>query len=327
MKIVENAQAMKAINLRIVAGSSFALLLFASHVLGLTVVVGQKVSPACAWDPSSGPPITNFLWTIPAYAVSNFYVAPDLSTGMVIEPFPLTNSTPEYYWVDGGNKKISCDITSMGQKLQSDGHINVIRPTIDFIGSINGSVELDTNYAGSSGDVYLHFGASVNNGVTNWGINCTASNPNLQGYDTNSSAGFWVVQIITSKNLNGIKTDGSSHTNTPIVNALDNPNYPTKNLGDGNGTVFSDAPSYNGFPTNYSQISAFTSFRTVLMFLPDESDFIPVPIKEIDWNWSATISFTNGQWTLTSSNAAITANNLDTLVFPAWMNVVTNRYF
>jgi len=326
MKIVENAQAMKTSNLKIVAGSSFALLLFASNVLGLTVVVGQKVSPACAWDPSSGPPITNYLWTIPAYAVSNFYVAPDLSTGMVIEPFPLTNSTPEYYWVDGGNKKISCDITSMGQKLQSDGHINVIRPTIDFIGSINGSVELDTNYAGSSGGVYLHFSGSVNNGVTNWGINCTASNPNLQGYDTNSNAGFQVVQVIVSDNLSGIKNDGSGHTNTPVANALDN-DYPTKNLGAGNGTVFFDAPSYSGFPTNYTQISVSTSFRTVLMFLPDESDIIHVPIKEIDWNWSATISFTNSQWVLTSSNATITANNQDTLTFPFWTSRTINKYF
>jgi hypothetical protein len=312
---------LRAICLIVIAG-----LLFAVKASALTVVVGQKVSPACLWDPSSGPPITNYLWTIPAYAVSNFYVAPDLSTGMVIEPFPLTNSTPEYYWVDGGNKKISCDITSMGQKLQSDGHINVIRPTIDFIGSINGTVELDTNYLGSSGTPWVHFGGSVNNGVTNWGINCTASNPNLQGYDTNSNAGFWVVQIITSDIVSGIATNGLSHTNAPVANELDN-DYPVKNLGNGNGTVFSDCPGISGFPANYIQISKSQSFRTVLMFLPDESDYIPVPIKEIDWNWSASISFTNGQWVLTSSNATITVNNQDTLNFPAWTSVVKSQYF
>lgn len=302
-----------------------ALLLLATNLATSAIVAGKKGFTVSFG--ASGPPITNFLWAVQGYAVSNFFVASDLTSGWVVEQFPLTNDTLSCYWADGGDKKISCDIISMGQKLNTSGKIHVIKPTIDFVGSIDGNVALDTNYAGSDGSVYLHFGASVNNGVTNWGINCTASNPNLQGYDTNSNAGFWVVQTIVSDSLSGIKNDGSSHTNTPISNALDNPNYPTKNLGTGIGTVFSDAPSISGFPTNYIQISKSQSFRTVLMFLPDESDMIPIPIKEIDWHWSGTIAFTNNQWFLISSNATITANNQLTTSFPMWTNVVTNRYF
>lgn len=315
---------MKAINLRIVARSSFALLLFANNVLGLTVVVGQKVSPACAWDPSSGPPITNFLWTIPAYAVSNFYVAPDLSTGMVIEPFPLTNSSPEYYWVDGGNKKISCDITSMGQKLHADAHLGVIAPTIDFIGSIDNKVAYDSNYIGSkNGSKCLHFGGSVSNGVTINGINCTSTNVNMNGIQDITSSGFDVVQTISYHTITLTKIDGS--TTTTNYAGLDNL-YPTQSMGDGDGVVFSDSPGI-GYSsdslTNAVKFSSDESFRTVLMFQSFAG--IRVPVKEIIWNWSGTVSLTNGDWVLISSNAAITVNNHVTMTFPSWTKLVLNK--
>jgi hypothetical protein len=211
--------------------------------------------------------------------------------------------------------------SASGQSVSAEARFNVIRPTIDFAGSINGSVALDTNYIVAPGILCLHFGGSINNGTTNFGINCTASNPNLGGYDTNSNAGFFVVQVITSSVTTITKTDGS--TLTINTNGLDN-YYPAKNLGTGNGTVFSDAPGIGGFPTNYIQISRSENFKTVLMFLADEPEVIPVPMKEIDWNWSGSISFTNNEWFLTSSNAAITANNQDTLSFPTWSSAIHN---
>lgn len=293
-----------------------------------TVIVGQQMNLICTTVTTNGPLLNNFRWIVPGFAISNYVVATDASSAMVVTNFPTNNATAKFYWVGGAsNRIVQCSVAVQGKTVSAKAVFNVLRPTINFIGSIDDKVALNTNYAGSGGDLYLHFGGSVNNGVTNWGINCIATNSNLQGYDTNSNAGFWAVQIVVSDNLSGIKNDGSSHTNAPITNALDNDNYPTKNLGAGKGSAFFDAPSIGGFPTNYVQLSKSESFRTVLMFVPDEPDMIPIPMREINWNWSAVITYTNNQWSLTSSNSAITVNNLDMLRFPIWTNVATNKYF
>jgi hypothetical protein len=154
--------------------------------------------------------------------------------------------------------------------------------------------------------------------VTNDGITCTATNVNYNGYTTNSSAGFFVVQVINYNTVSSNSVPISVNTN-----ALDNL-YPTMNLGAGDG-VFSDSPAIGGFSTNLVQVSKSEGFRTVVMFLPDEPQAIPVPIKEIDWNWSGNAIVTNSHWILTSSNATVSIENQNTYLYPTWTNLVLNH--
>jgi hypothetical protein len=314
---------MKANRLKIITGGWLALMIFVSNALGQPVIVGQNNNLTCGWDRNDGPPITNFLWTIQGYAVSNFYVAPDLSTGMVVEPFPKTNNPVQFHWVDKGDKKVSCDIISMGQKLTADAKLNVIAPTIDYIGTITGNVAYDANYAGShDGIKCLHFGGSYSNGVLIHGIVFLATNVNLNGIDQITSGGFTAVQTIGNTTRTLTKSDGS--TVTKSESGLDN-TYPYQDMGDGDGTTTHDAPGVgytSSYLTNFVQLSVSGNFRQVLMFQCFGG--MPVPMKEISWNWSGTVALTNGDGVLTSSSATITENNHPTTAFPNWSNLVTN---
>ncbi|MGH7989517.1 MAG: hypothetical protein ACREDS_04885 [Limisphaerales bacterium] len=210
---------------------------------------------------------------------------------------------------------------AFGQTVTGQAKFNVLAPTIDFIGSIDNTVAYDTNYFASIGGLkWLHFGGSVSNGVTIYGIDCLATNVNMNGIDQITSYGFLAVQTIFYDTHTLTKSDGSIVTTNK--SGLDN-FFPTKDMGDGDGVLFSDLPgiAYDSTDlTNVVQFSTSESFRTVLMFQPFGG--IPVPIKEIDWNWGGVVSLTNSQWVLTSSNAAITINNQATTTFPTWTNVV-----
>jgi hypothetical protein len=218
---------------------------------------------------------------------------------------------------------VQISATVNGQTITGQATFNVLRPTIDFVGSIDNKVTYDANFIGSSGGIKcLHFGGSVSNGITIYGIDCLATNGNVFGYDQISSYGFLAVQTIFYDTNTLIGTGGS--TTTASESGLDN-EFPTGSLGEGDGALFSDCPGIGystSYLTNFVQFSTSESFRTVAMFEPFEG--IPVPIKEIDWNWSGSVSLTNGQWVLSSSNAVITVNNQDTPTFQTWTNVVQN---
>jgi len=76
--------------------------------------------------------------------------------------------------------------------------------------------------------------------------------------------------------------------------------------------------------------------RMVLMFQPvitngPNTNTIPVPLKEIHWNWIGTATNANPpgstpDWQPTTpANAAITTNNLNTFSFPQWTNNITDK--
>lgn len=64
----------------------------------ITAIVGQQIILTCdllGLPGSTPPPITNYQWTIPSYAISN-YIA-DLNTAKVYEVFIKTNKQCEFY--------------------------------------------------------------------------------------------------------------------------------------------------------------------------------------------------------------------------------------
>jgi len=294
-----------------------------------TVVVGQQMNLTCQISITNSFftnnfIITNYQWTVPGFAISNYVVAADSSSAMVMTNFSTNNASVQFYWVDGAsNRVVQCSATVNGKLVTGQATFNILKPTIDFTGSIDNKVAYDTNYIGStSGLKWLHFGGSISNGVTINGIDCLATNVNVYGIDQITSYGFIAVQTILSNTNILTKVDNSILTSGKT--GLDN-FYPTKNMGDGDGLVFSDLPGIaytSDTLTNYIKFSRHQSFRTVIMF--EQFQGLPIPIKEVSWNWSGTVSLTNSQWVLTSTNAAISTNNHATLVFPTWTNIVLN---
>ena len=285
-------------------------------------VVGLGIGLSCSLVSMPGgtpPPITNYLWTIPGTAVSNFYVAPDMSTGTVVTPFPITNATAHFYWVDAGSKAVQCRAIAEGNEMRAKTTFSVARPAIDWIGSITSTVNAGGD---DTGRLYVRFGSTTTNElgyviVLN-GIECRSSDPALVGYG--GPYDFLAVQLLTGGAVDVTLADGTT-TNIPMV-GLDNL-YPTADLGNGDDGLFADAPGTSARPAIF--LADASSYRTLLMFEPVGVDAIPVPIKEILWNYSGQVA-TNagGGWIISNCTSNISVNNRDTLVFPYWTNLVKN---
>jgi hypothetical protein len=133
---------------------------------------------------------------------------------------------------------------------------------------------------------------------------------------------FTSVQLILNHSVTRYKADGSVTNKT--ISGLDNI-YPYQILGDGDGSSAIDNPGFNLF-TNDIRVVTTQSFRMILLFRPDEPS-IPVPIKQIDWQWTGTATTNSTSWVLVQpgSIGTITANNQNTMSHPTWTNVVVNQ--
>jgi hypothetical protein len=118
------------------------------------------------------PPITEWKWTIPGYAISN-YIATD-AVGVVHTKFPPANSNVVYYWVDGGNKEVTCTVKIMGKELITKATLNVLRPSADWT-AVKNAVTVDSIYHAPA----LHFGWIYS--ATNKGMLFNFTNPDLKG--------------------------------------------------------------------------------------------------------------------------------------------------
>jgi len=77
------------------------------------VIVGQQMNLKCQLMISNEVitvfPLTNFQWTVPGFAISNYVVAADASSAVVYTNFPTTKSNVVFYWVDGAsNRAVQC---------------------------------------------------------------------------------------------------------------------------------------------------------------------------------------------------------------------------
>jgi hypothetical protein len=63
------------------------------------------------------------------------------------------------------------------------------------------------------------------------------------------------------------------------------------------------------------------SFQTFLMYNPNTSGAISVPLKLIAWDWSG-VADASGGWNLSVSSKHITINDQDTTTFPIWTNII-----
>ena len=113
----------------------------------VAALVGQIITLTCGLVPSDGPTITNFQWTVPSTALSNFFVSSDsLQTNGY--PVPLTEKTTNtvrFCWVDPGAKLVACKVKVVGQEFTADTTFNVKRPNATLIATINTGVEVHNN--------------------------------------------------------------------------------------------------------------------------------------------------------------------------------------
>lgn len=279
-----------------------------------TAVVGQKIALTCKLVPDGGPQITNYQWTIPSYAISNFVA--DVNTGRVFEAFSKTTSNCNFYWVDGGNKQVQCSVGALGATLSASAVFNVQRPNIQLAVTVPGAIGADTNYVVAG--TYLHFGGSHSSGTNmTLGIKFEVLSTDMDGYMEFIQVGSAQASYLGSDGTNYVASGSGVDNGTLITDCEYH-----QDLAYSPATVADDSPAC---PLVNTLVTASRSdnFTMYLMFQSTNSGANIVPIKKVPWSWSASATLTNAPLNLWNLTAAVPPNNptpADATRYPQWTN-------
>jgi hypothetical protein len=262
-------------------------------------------------------PLANFQWTVPGYAISNYVVAADSSSAIVVTNFPLNKSNVVFYWIDGAsNRMVQCSAMVNGKTLIGQATFNVARPTVT-IATVTGSVAIDNAY----GQPTLHYGID-SFGQTGISFSNAITMPTgSYNYGNTNYAIEWVQAGIYYSEQEETN-DGSFtwYSNTPFTNnVLDTfyP-YPPDSLSSA-----SDSPHSRGL-NNYIAVSRSDSYEMYLMFKPSGGQW--VPLKTVNWNWGGVGTNAIGVWSLSSHTNSTNLSDADAGTYPIWTQNLTNFY-
>lgn len=294
-----------------------------------TVIVGQRMNLTCQLNITNAfmtnYVLTNFQWTVPGIAISNYVVAVDSSSAMVVTNFPTTNGSAAFYWVDGAsNRVVQCSATINGMLVTGQAVVNVFSPVPSFYLQNQTAVAADTNY--STIGLWLHFGQNIG---TNVGIAMTLTNvPMTNGL---FYGGYFVTQLIetdakvnvmTGTNIAGWQRDRNGLDNQAKygnITAL----FPSLLAFN---PIWTDSPGLP-FGGQFRWVSRNDSFKTYLMFQPFGSGTIPVPMYVGTWGWSGSAKTNGASGGTLLSHAVTTPTVSATTSYPVWTTNSVNFIF
>jgi hypothetical protein len=292
-----------------------------------SVIVGQQMNWQCRLSMTNSFmtnfPLTNFHWTIPGYAISN-YVAND-GSGIVYTNFSTVNSNVVFYWVDGvtnladaTNRVVQISATVNGKTVTGQATFKVLRPTGKITATTISPITLD--YA--DGPATLHFG-SVQIG-TQPGILFSNSITMPSGYTGNTNYTFeWVQKVIYLKERLQTNDGSGAWYSLQASNVLDTQYpYPSPDTRFSNACT-TDSPGSDGLD-GYQAVSFTNNFTMWLMFQP--SGGVVVPLRMVNWSWNGTGTFNGVTGSVTSSNAVANPDSDATDNYPVWTDNVTNHF-
>jgi hypothetical protein len=288
-----------------------------------TVIVGQQMNLLCQLN--VGVPtnwvFTNFSWTVPGYAISNYVVAGDGSSAMVVTNFPLNNSNVVFYWVDGAsNRTVQVSATIDGKTVTGQAMFNIYRPSVTFTDeppswatnvTVEGTFSLslgDGNGHGSmkyEPDISSQFSGKAD--ITQL-INRSANNGNTSD---STSGQYWldnyVFNIVASNDPN-IPHNVRANVVDPILKFDDGPCFALAHFY-GNTTSIVDY------------------FKDYVMFRPDNGNAannIYVPLGKLTWSWSASTTYSDGTWSMPTFSITRPITPDVGCEFPQWLHPYTN---
>ena len=303
-----------------------------------TVIVGQQMNWFCQLSGTmTNVTLTNFQWTIPGYAISNYVVAADASSAKVVTNFPLNNSNVVFYWVDGAtNRVVQCSAMVQGKTITAQATFNVLRPT-GQITAFTGTVAVDANYNNGQASFFaLHYGtASLTPGIAGILFTNQVMMPpgNNYNYGNTNSIVEWVQEVNSSSRQFQTNTTGGAWYERQIAletNSVLDTGYPYPGSVSPSEAIDAPAESLdNSTNSVWKTVSTSDNFTMWLMFKPAGGQ--RVPLRSITWTWAGTAILnavpTNGNyWSLTgSSNGNVTPNDSDSTTYPQWNDNIVNQ--
>lgn len=255
------------------------------------VIVGEKINLATEVAPTTTV-ISSDQWTVPGNRIAN-YVANN-TIGAVTPLTNLTNNTVNFYWVDGGDgRQVIYSGTANGRAFTRKATFNVKRPTAQITTS-TGLVNVD-NLA-----LKLRYGTFQTPGIT---FSSTLTMP--AGFSGGRRQWVQTASPLRRRRLNnGVWqrwTGAGLDTQYPYW------------IGD----ATNDTPE-TPLENTFLEVSVNDGFEMWLMYQPDLTGAIWVPLRKLTWSWSGAASRGSGDiWTLNSSGKTVTPA-VDTTTFPIW---------
>jgi hypothetical protein len=264
----------------------------------VTTIAGAAINLSCGFD-FGAPPITTYHWFIPETAFSN-YVA-DSQTGTLYTIFAITNSNVAFYWVDGGTKRVTCEVEVGGRIKDAHTIFQALKPTGTITATNKGPISIGTNFAGT---LYLQDGTFANPGIY-----FSSSLMVPTGFSCETE---WVQLIDSSVRIQ--EDTAGEWMRLLATNALDTV-YPGS-LSD------SDQDSPSKLLNYYQYASVSDSFTIWLLYKPTGGQW--VPLRQMDWHWSATATLNGTNWSLINPSQPIPNSDYEATDYPKWTNNITD---
>ena len=280
-------------------------------------IVGKRISLTGVLEGADGLTSGVPIWSIPGKVIKDWiagtYVLPYT---IHLNPWDLYGQTIYFSWVNDGSKNVQAKVFVGDQELEVNAAttFNVLKPsaaiqvrtgtpTITDQSSTNGSIELSYGIV-SPARAGVKFTGAVTippgfSGITQW---VQVASPSR----TRTRDG--VTECISGTGLD---------STYPYPSLLQPP--------DPLNPVTEDAPS-TPLTNNITQAIVNDTFQMWLMFKPDGSGSVWVPLKIINWGWNAQATRTGTFWDVNVDRPQFTPNTpsvSDTEAYPDWNFVWT----
>jgi hypothetical protein len=270
------------------------------------VVVGQQIAltgnnpspPAClsvsseSWTLSGSYP-TNYVGGYTHSLDSASYSAPTLN-----------QQSTTFYWVTQGSSQ-NATLTlnyNTGQQASAEVTFNTSGPTSVSMSTPTSVVQI---WEDSELDLYLRFGNPTVPGIQ---FDASATPP------SGDSGTFFYEQLIGEYNVVYYNGQGCSFS---VGTGLDNTDpYPS------NGLSTDDSPGIEVY-SNETEATANFSATMYLLWQSGTSDSIPVPLGNVNWQWSGDAVQNSGDWSVKSGSGS-SGGFVTSSTFPVWSTHVTN---
>jgi hypothetical protein len=259
-------------------------------------------------------PLTNFQWTIPGYAISN-YVAND-GSGIVYTNFSTVNSNVVFYWVDGvtnladaTNRVVQISATVNGKTVTGQATFKVVKPM----------VSVTTHTASVNADNFIGLLGFYDDSTYGPGITFSNAITIPSGF---SGSNEWVQIVLNpyraQQDTNNVWWVYTENGAAPYLDT----SYPYTNVA---ANVAADTPS-SPLLNGYREIAITNSFEMWLMFKPTGGQW--VPLRTVSWNFSGTATNSGTSWFLTSGNWSTNPPDADAgTTYPQWNSNVKNAAY
>ncbi|NBV21899.1 MAG: hypothetical protein EBS05_08255 [Proteobacteria bacterium] len=255
----------------------------------------------------------SYSWSIGGSTVSNFVVG--ATNGGPVFEFPTNNQTITFAWWKPGTNTITLITNFRGKTMQRKCKFEVADPPVS-VSTDTGTIALDSNHPDSLADS-LHFGTPSGNP----GVRFThTGTPQIGAFQWVQIANSSVSKLNKSGNHWKLTASGldSGYPYSPNNPADDSP------LVEG----YNDEAGGSREPLDgaYNDVEANDSFTMYLMYMPGGND-VWVPIRQVDWSWSARAVNGEGGWSFPVAPAKNVPAAIRATGWPTWnQNVVDSNW-